>query len=94
MTGIEFDESEFLLQLNVRVYYSEKRKSHVKVEYTLKPNDLSAIPQNILTDLGKLTFQSTSSPERRKEVIQEILTKGYHITSAPSITTRESIKKS
>jgi len=77
-----FDEDDYLLQMNLRVYSLASKKSEVLVRYTVKPNDFSAIPPAILEELSPLTELSVTSKTDNLAVIQEIITKGYLIRTA------------
>lgn len=77
-----FDEDDYLLQMNLRVYSSAKQNSEVLVRHTVKPNDFSAIPPAILEELGPLTELSVTSKTDYLAVIQKIITKGYLLRTA------------
>ncbi|WP_338874913.1 hypothetical protein WBJ53_04755 [Spirosoma sp. SC4-14] len=79
---VSFEEDDYILQMNLRVYVSANKKSEVLVRYTVKPNDFSAIPQAIQERLGPLTELSVTSKTDYLTVIREIITKGYLIRTA------------
>ncbi|MDQ6481599.1 hypothetical protein [Dyadobacter sp. LHD-138] len=75
----KFDESEFKINLNLRIYFSEKMNSRVLVTSTLKPNDFSAIPESQMIKFGPLKSITSHAATNDINVIQEILANGYRI---------------
>ncbi|WP_460995038.1 hypothetical protein [Spirosoma harenae] len=85
----KIEPGAYRILLSTKVYHSKEAKRHVRIKWTPKSDDISAIPQEVLKQLGKLNLIVPSNSTADETIIQKVLTEGYYIAEEPEFISTE-----